>query len=173
MPDTHTYTHSCPPVILRVHEHTHIWCAHLQPFQECFDNTNTHKQLSTGDLVDDDTHIHTPISTLHCLHRHIFLLHVYRSISLARMRRYMQLAYLFHQYAKTLLSTDGRIADCTVRHPGVERPFSSLRDMLKCRNKQLFIRYFCSIRFRILVYFQKFYRVLIYQTEIINQEVDF
>ena len=37
----------------------------------------------------------------------------------------MQLAYLFHQYAKSLLSTDGRIADCTVRHPGVERPFSS------------------------------------------------
>ena len=24
--------HSCPPLILRVHEHTHIWCAHLQPF---------------------------------------------------------------------------------------------------------------------------------------------
>ena len=42
------------------------------------------------------------------------------------MRRYMQLAYLFHQYAKSLLSTDGRTADCTVRHPGVERPFSSL-----------------------------------------------
>ena len=37
----------------------------------------------------------------------------------------MQLAYLFHQYAKSLLSTDGRIADRTVRHPGVERPFSS------------------------------------------------
>ena len=41
------------------------------------------------------------------------------------MRCYMQLAYLFHLYAKSLLSTDGRIADCTVRHPGVERPFSS------------------------------------------------
>ena len=37
----------------------------------------------------------------------------------------MQLAYLFHRYAKSLLSTDGRIADCTVRHPGVERPFPS------------------------------------------------
>ena len=37
----HTYTHSCPPLILRVHEHTHIWCAHLQPFQECFHNTHT------------------------------------------------------------------------------------------------------------------------------------
>ena len=73
---------------------------------------------------DDDrhTHIHTPISTLHCLHRHIFFLYVYRSISLARM----QSAYLFHQYAKSLLSTDGRIADCTVRHPGVKRPFSSM-----------------------------------------------
>ena len=60
-----------------------------------------------------------------------FLLHVYRSVSLARMRCYMQLAYLFHQYEKSLLSTDGRIADCTVRHPGVERPFSSyLNDLI-------------------------------------------
>ena len=42
------------------------------------------------------------------------------------MRRYMQLAYLFHQYAKSLLSTDGRRAGCTVRHPGVGRPLSSL-----------------------------------------------
>ena len=41
------------------------------------------------------------------------------------MRRYTQLAYLFHQCA-TGLSRDSRIADCTVRHPGVERPFSSL-----------------------------------------------
>ena len=38
----------------------------------------------------------------------------------------MQLAYLFHQCAKGLLSRDSQIADCTVRHPGVERPFSSL-----------------------------------------------
>ena len=57
---------------------------------------------------------------------HIFVLHVYRSVSLERMRRYMQLAYLFHQCAKSLLSRDSRIADCTVRHPGVERPFSSM-----------------------------------------------
>ena len=63
--------------------------------------------------------------TLDCLHRYIFLLHVYRSVSLACMRRYMQLACLFHQCAKSLLSRDSRIADCTVRHPGVERPFSS------------------------------------------------
>ena len=41
------------------------------------------------------------------------------------MRRYMQLAYLFHQRVKSLLSTDSRIADCTWRHPGVEHPFSS------------------------------------------------
>ena len=34
--------------------------------------------------------------------------------------------YLFHQCATSVLSRDGRIADCTVRHPGVEPPFSSL-----------------------------------------------
>ena len=63
--------------------------------------------------------------TLDCLHKHIFLLHVYWSVFVARMRRYTQLAYLFHQCATSLLSRDSRIADCAVRHPGVERPFSS------------------------------------------------
>ena len=63
--------------------------------------------------------------TLDYLHKHTFFLHVYRSISLARTRRYTQLTYLFHQCATSLLSRDGRIADCTVRHPGVERPCSS------------------------------------------------
>ena len=47
----------------------------------------------------------------------------------------MQLSYLFHQYAKSFLSTDGRIADCTVRHPGVERPFSS-KVFVSKNNKQ-------------------------------------
>ena len=65
------------------------------------------------------------MGTLDCLHKHMFLLCIYRSVSLARMRRYTQLAYLFHQCATNLLSRDGRIADCTVRHPGVARPFSS------------------------------------------------
>ena len=36
------------------------------------------------------------------------------------MRRYTQLAYLFHQCATSLLSRDSRVADYTV-----ERPFSS------------------------------------------------
>ena len=66
-----------------------------------------------------------PMPTLDSLHTHIFLFHVYISVSLARMRRYTQLAYLFHQCATNLLSRNGRIADCTVRHPGVDRPFSS------------------------------------------------
>ena len=65
------------------------------------------------------------MNTLDCLHRHIFLFHVYRSVCLARMLRYMQLAYFFHMCAKSLLSRDDRIADCTVGHPGVELPFSS------------------------------------------------
>ena len=71
--------------------------------------------------------MHTSIPTFDCVAQHIFLFHVYRSVSLARMRRYTQLAYLFHQCATSLLSKDSRIADCTVRHPGVERPFSSLQ----------------------------------------------
>ena len=42
------------------------------------------------------------------------------------MQRYTELAYLFHQRGMSLLSRDGYIADCTVRHPGEERPFSSI-----------------------------------------------
>ena len=93
--------------------------------------THTHTQVAvTGDLFNDDTHIHTPIPipTFDCVAQHIFLFHVFRSVSLARMRCYTQLAYLFHQCATSLLSRDSRIADCTVRHPGVERPFSSLME---------------------------------------------
>ena len=83
-------------------------------------------------------HHHSPVDSFLCVYAsicmltplydcdYIFLFHVYRSVSLARMRRYTQLTYLFHQCATCLLSRDSRIADCTVRHPGVERPFSSL-----------------------------------------------
>ena len=66
--------------------------------------------------------------TLDCLHKR--LLHAYKSVSLARMWRYTQLAYLLHQCATGLLSRDVRIADCTVRYPGLERPFSSLNIVL-------------------------------------------
>ena len=72
-----------------------------------------------------DIHTPIPMSMLDCLHKHIFLLHVYRNVTLARMRRYPQLAYLCHQCATSLLSRDGHTA-CTVRHPGVEIPFSSI-----------------------------------------------
>ena len=68
--------------------------------------------------------------TLDCLHKHIFLSQVYKSVLLASMRRYKQLAYVFHQWATSLISRDGYIADCTVRYPGVERPFSSLNILL-------------------------------------------
>ena len=54
-----------------------------------------------------------------------FLFHVYRGVSLARMQRYTQLTYFFNQCATSLISRDRSIAVCTVRHPGVELPFSS------------------------------------------------
>ena len=34
--------------------------------------------------------------------------------------------YHYHQCGTSILRRDGRIADCTVRHPGVDYPFSSL-----------------------------------------------
>ena len=68
----------------------------------------------------------------------------------------MQLAYLFHQYAKSLLSTDGRIADCTVRHSGVERPFSSVS--------------FCSLIEEILFLHLKLYRCSIVELCLLNYQ---
>ena len=89
---------------------------------------HTHTQVALyWRFINDDTHIHTPILmlALDCLHKRIFLLLVYRSVSLVHMRRYTQLTYLFHQWATSLLSRDGGIADCPVKYPGVERPSSS------------------------------------------------
>ena len=68
--------------------------------------------------VDDNRH--KPIPMLDCLYKHTFLFRAYRSGSLTCMQRYA-LAYLFHLYGTNLLSRDCRIADCTVRHPGIER----------------------------------------------------
>ena len=95
---------------------------------------------------------HTPIlmPTLDCLHKHMFLLYVYRSIYIARMRRHTQLAYLFNQCATSLLSRDCRIADCSVKHPGVERPFSS--HISNCHEDRL-----CSGMWRLLVKGQYFW----------------
>ena len=83
---THTYTHPCLPLILHVHKHTHtsrgtslIALPGALPL-----HTHTQKQVCTGDLLDDGTHIqtHITLATLDCLHKHLFLLHVYRSIPL-------------------------------------------------------------------------------------------
>ena len=88
--------------------------------------TRTHTSSCVLEICLMMTHTPMPIPTFDCVAQHLFLFYVYRSVSLTRMRRYTQLAYLFNQYATSLLSRDSRIADCTVRHPGVERPFSSL-----------------------------------------------
>ena len=89
------------------------------------------------------THIHT--------HTHAWLLtqtHIspsrYRSVFLARMRHYMHLAYLFHQCATSLLSRDGHIADCTVRHPVVERPLFSLFFICWCSKIAAMMLYYQS-----------------------------
>ena len=127
MTDTHTYAHPCLPLILHVYKHT-SWGASFialpgaHPF---YTHTETHRHTHGYRDIHTDTHApahpHTLTSKLDCLHKHIFLLHVYRSVSLVRIWRYTQLAYLFHQCVTSLLIRDGRIADCTVRHPGVKR----------------------------------------------------
>ena len=56
-------------------------------------------------------HTLIPMPTLDCLHKHI---------SPSRLQERFPCTH-----ATSLLSRDGRIADCAVRHPGVERMFSS------------------------------------------------
>ena len=147
---TDTHTHAYPWSYVAMHKRTptsRAWLPGSLPL-----HTHTHTQVAVYWRVGWWWHTLIPMPTLDCLHRHIFLLHVYRSVALARMRRYMQLAYLFHQYAKSLLSTDGRIVDCTVNHPGVERPFSS-SSLRKCPLLSRYISLFLLHFFHHLFYF--------------------
>ena len=75
------------------------------------------------------THIHSP--TVDYLQKHLFLFYVYMSVSLTRMQR-RNLRTYFTSVLR-VLSRDGQIADCTVRQPGVEFPFSSF-----------ILKYFCE-----------------------------
>ena len=82
------------------------------------------------------TYTHSHLGLIACTSTHIprgaFLFHTYRSVSLTYMQCYTQLAYLFHQCG-TSLSRDGCIADCTVRHSGVECLFSCTKIVIKSR----------------------------------------
>ena len=128
---THTHTHTCLPLLLRAYKHTRT---HFGRFFYSASTTHTHANTSSCvmEICLIMTHIHTPIPilTLDCLHKHICLHHVYRSVFPARNRRYTQSALhatgaLISPVCDESLSRDGRTADCTARHPGVERPFSS------------------------------------------------
>ena len=130
--DRHTYIHNT---------HSHAWCrvyshtyisgrASLKQFQECLYYIQIQVVFYWRFSWWYRAHIHTHLCLIACTSTHAhdgaFFFHTYRSVSLTRVPRYTQLAYLFHQRGKSLLSRDSRIADCTVRHLGVERPFSSL-----------------------------------------------
>ena len=111
-------------------KHTHLGYASSVRTSRSSSITHAHTSsclMEIWFMMTHTSHIHTPIPmpTLDCLHRRIFLFHAYRSGFFARIRRYTQLTYVFQQYATSFLSRDGRIDDCTVRHPDVERPFSS------------------------------------------------
>ena len=123
MPGTLTYTHPCPPLILRVLKHIYRGAPLIALSGALLLHTHTSSCLL--EIWSMMTHTSILMPTFDCMHKHVFLLHADRSVSLARMWRYTQLSYLFHQCTTRLLSRDDRIADCTVKHPSVEHPFSS------------------------------------------------
>ena len=67
------HTHSCLSLILRGCAQTH--------FPECYHYTHTHTQVAVYWRFGWWWHTLIPMSMLDCLHRHIFLFHVYKSVS--------------------------------------------------------------------------------------------
>ena len=75
---THTYAH--PWSYVCTNPHTHIWCAPFTALPGVLP-LHTHTSSCLLEIWLMMTHTYTPIPmpTLECLHKHIFLLHVYRS----------------------------------------------------------------------------------------------
>ena len=118
--DDYTHVHTPLPTLdlyVCANTHAHLVRVIYSPSRSA-SITHTHSCLLEIWLMMTLTYTLIPMPTLDLLHKHI-------SSRLQERFSRTQLAYLFHQCATSLLSRDGRIADCTVRHPGVERPFSS------------------------------------------------
>ena len=80
-------------------------------------------------LTDIHSHKDTYAHVWSLAQVHIYLVarwHTSGSGSRTRMRRYIKFLDSLPQCGMSLLSREGWIADCTVQHPCVERPFSSL-----------------------------------------------
>ena len=124
----HTYTHPCPPLILRVHKRTHTFGARLYSTSRSASITHAHTQVAVYWRFGWWWHIHT--------HAHAWLL-AQTHISPSRLQErfpctnaalvalHATCVLVSLVCATSLLSRHGHIADCTVRHPGVERPFSN------------------------------------------------
>ena len=126
---THTHIHTPMPTFdLTLHKHTHTsWCASFIALPGAFPlytRTHTHTSSCVLEICLMMTHTFIPMPTLDCLHKHISPSRLQERF-LCTHAALHQLAYVFHQCATSLLRRDGRSADCTVRHPGVKRPFSS------------------------------------------------
>ena len=133
MTDRHTHTHTPMPTVdltcAQTHSHISGRFFYSTPRSTSW-HTHTHTHTSSYELEICLTMTHT---YTHSYPRLVALQNTYFSSTFTEaflfhaLRRYTQLAYLFHQCATSFLSRDSRIADCTKRHPGVERPFSSLK----------------------------------------------
>ena len=174
----HTHTSSCLLEIESMpHTHTHAWSRALKhtfrgsPFfssSRSASCTYTHNYLYWK-FGWWQTHIHTPILTFDCLHKHAYiswyvpLSHLQKRFSYMH-EHFTQLAYLFHQCGTNLLSRVGRIAHCYGgfgRRPGVDLPFSGMLGFAKMCFNYIYFSYFLVSQFvvvqRQLVFVNNFY----------------
>ena len=125
------------PLILafdRVHNHAY---SHPCP---CLIACTTHKYISGpwgGKITETQTHTCTHICALLLAQTHVHLgarssFTITGAYPLQLRSVTPKLTYLFHPCGTSLLNINGCMAVCTVRHPSIQRPFSSLQIDVLC-----------------------------------------
>ena len=115
-----------------IHTHRYIsGCVSFQHFQEGFYYIHIHKWPSTGYLVEDDMQTHTRT------HTHAWFLAATHVPPLCLQDHFPSTHAALHATCELIspvwtrvLIRDCRLADCTVRYLGVERPFYSLEESI-------------------------------------------
>ena len=129
---THTHTHAYRWSYICTNAHTHLECTSYRTSRSAtitHTHTHTHTQVAVYWKFGRwwHTHPYPCPGLIACTNIYFFFsftgaLPLHACLVARNWRPYFNCA-------TSLLSRDSRIADCTVRHTGVERPFSSLKSI--------------------------------------------